>query len=223
MNNEKAGVMEQLRPMPRRLFLQGSLAVTGSAAIIVSQSAYGLAQDIDPPASPLAIPGSPAAAAAPSLSNTELATLRAAVDLLIPPDVSPGAVDAGVDEYIANALTGRYAALAPTYQAGLAAFEQAAGSGGFAALTTDAQEKILTNAEAGSLDSLPDGFFALLLAHTREGMFSDPIYGGNKNFAGWDLIGYPGIKLTWTPEDQAIGSTPVPEHISVEHYGGAAL
>ena len=35
----------------------------------------------------------------------------------------------------------------------------------------------------------------MLLEHTREGMFSDPIYGGNVNFAGWDLIGYPGIKL----------------------------
>jgi len=25
-----------------------------------------------------------------------------------------------------------------------------------------------------------------------EGMFSDPIYGGNQNKAGWRLIGFPG-------------------------------
>ena len=65
---------------------------------------------------------------------------------------------------------------------------------------------------------MPAGFFAELLAHTREGMFSDPIYGGNVNFQGWDLIGYPGIKLQWSTEDQAAGSTPTPEHISVAKY-----
>jgi gluconate 2-dehydrogenase gamma chain len=26
-----------------------------------------------------------------------------------------------------------------------------------------------------------------------EGLFADPIYGGNKNKAGWKLIGYPGV------------------------------
>jgi gluconate 2-dehydrogenase gamma chain len=26
-----------------------------------------------------------------------------------------------------------------------------------------------------------------------EGMFSDPIYGGNRNKAGWHLIGFPGV------------------------------
>jgi hypothetical protein len=49
-------------------------------------------------------------------------------------------------------------------------------------------------------------------------MFSDPIYGGNVNFSGWDMVGYPGIKLQWTAEDQAVGSTPAPEHISVAKY-----
>ena len=26
-----------------------------------------------------------------------------------------------------------------------------------------------------------------------EGMFSDPIYGGNRNKAGWRMIGFPGV------------------------------
>ena len=26
-----------------------------------------------------------------------------------------------------------------------------------------------------------------------EGMFSDPIYGGNRNKAGWKMIGFPGV------------------------------
>src|SRR3954464_12510585 len=35
-------------------------------------------------------------------------------------------------------------------------------------------------------------FFPLLVLHTRQGFFSDPIYGGNRNRAGWDMIGFPG-------------------------------
>ena len=35
-------------------------------------------------------------------------------------------------------------------------------------------------------------FFAMVLNHTRQGTFGDPYYGGNANFVGWDLLGYPG-------------------------------
>ena len=35
-------------------------------------------------------------------------------------------------------------------------------------------------------------FFPLLVAHTRQGFYSDPIYGGNKNRVGWQVIGFPG-------------------------------
>lgn len=31
-----------------------------------------------------------------------------------------------------------------------------------------------------------------LLRHTIEGMFSDPLHGGNANMIGWQSIGYPG-------------------------------
>lgn len=36
------------------------------------------------------------------------------------------------------------------------------------------------------------GFFALLVAHTRQGFLSDPIYGGNRDHIGWQTIGFPG-------------------------------
>ena len=35
-------------------------------------------------------------------------------------------------------------------------------------------------------------FFPLLVTHTRQGFLSDPIYGGNKNRIGWQVIGFPG-------------------------------
>jgi gluconate 2-dehydrogenase gamma chain len=43
-----------------------------------------------------------------------------------------------------------------------------------------------TNAES-DLD-----FFPLLVTHTRQGFLSDPIYGGNRNQVGWQVIGFPG-------------------------------
>lgn len=35
-------------------------------------------------------------------------------------------------------------------------------------------------------------FFPLLALHTRQGFYADPIYGGNKDRAGWRLIGFEG-------------------------------
>ena len=44
--------------------------------------------------------------------------------------------------------------------------------------------------------------FGLVLGHTHQGTFGDPYYGGNANFIGWDLIGYPGIRTMVTAADQ---------------------
>lgn len=35
-------------------------------------------------------------------------------------------------------------------------------------------------------------FFPLLALHTRQGFYSDPIYGGNRDQVGWQLIGFDG-------------------------------
>jgi gluconate 2-dehydrogenase gamma chain len=156
-----------------------------------------------------------------ALTSDELATLRAVVGRLIPTDdLGPGADEAGVHVFIDRGLAGPYAETLPIYQSGLAALAKGAGSGGFASAATDKQDDLLTQAEGNMLADAPEGFFALLLEHTRQGMFGDPIYGGNRDFAGWDLIGYAGIKLVWTPEDQEINAQVAPEHISVAKYGG---
>ncbi len=36
------------------------------------------------------------------------------------------------------------------------------------------------------------GFVPMLALHTRQGFYADPIYGGNKNRVGWQMIGFPG-------------------------------
>jgi gluconate 2-dehydrogenase gamma chain len=35
-------------------------------------------------------------------------------------------------------------------------------------------------------------FLPLLITHTRQGFYADPVYGGNRNRAGWEAIGFPG-------------------------------
>ena len=35
-------------------------------------------------------------------------------------------------------------------------------------------------------------FFPMLALHTRQGFYADPIYGGNKNRIGWEVIDFPG-------------------------------
>jgi gluconate 2-dehydrogenase gamma chain len=40
-------------------------------------------------------------------------------------------------------------------------------------------------------------FFELLRSHTIEGMFCDPMHGGNAGMIGWQLIGYPGPQMSF--------------------------
>jgi gluconate 2-dehydrogenase gamma chain len=35
-------------------------------------------------------------------------------------------------------------------------------------------------------------FFDTLCLHVRQGFYADPVYGGNKDRVGWDVIGFPG-------------------------------
>lgn len=51
----------------------------------------------------------------------------------------------------------------------------------------------------------PDGpaFFQKLRNDTIEGMFSDPIYGGNRDMVGWKLLRYPGARGFYTFKDMA--------------------
>lgn len=201
---------------PRRRLLKGSALLAGAGALGIPM--HGLASQATPGASPVASPVPVNEYVPTSLTTDEYAILTAAVDRIIPPDdLGPGAAEAGVQVYIDRALGGRKAPSLAAYREGLKALD-AADPGGFATLSAAKQDDVLTSAESGKLANAPDGFFAMLLQDTREGMFSDPVHGGNANFAGWDLMGYPGIKLAWSEQDQQINATPKPQHISVAQY-----
>jgi gluconate 2-dehydrogenase gamma chain len=51
----------------------------------------------------------------------------------------------------------------------------------------------LSTAKITFVDGLPvNSFWGTVYATVMQGMFSDPIYGGNRDKAGWKLIGFPG-------------------------------
>jgi gluconate 2-dehydrogenase gamma chain len=76
------------------------------------------------------------------------------------------------------------------------------GGKSFANLSEADRDKILKGLESGSieLDGGVDGktFFAMLLQNTKEGYFSDPIYGGNKDMGAWKMIGFPGAHYDYS-------------------------
>jgi gluconate 2-dehydrogenase gamma chain len=59
------------------------------------------------------------------------------------------------------------------------------------------REEVLTSLSTGKItfdNGLPARMFWNTLYQTViEGMYSDPIYGGNRNKAGWAIIGFPGV------------------------------
>lgn len=130
----------------------------------------------------------------------QLRTVQAVLARLIPSDASgPGASEAMVWRYIDRALAHDYSELKPLYAANLAAFDKYATQlhgKVFADLTPAQQDATLTAVQAGKAAGFTPtstAFFELLREHALEGMFCDPYHGGNANFVGWNLIGFPGI------------------------------
>ena len=132
----------------------------------------------------------------------------------------PGASEAGVLNYIDLALAGAYAELQDFYRRGLAsldAFCRKTYHSPFTQLTAAQQDETITALEAGKAAGFTwptaQAFFSTLRTHTMEGMFADPVYGGNKDFAGWRLVGFPGAQAIFTPADmqntKAFTSSPV--------------
>jgi gluconate 2-dehydrogenase gamma chain len=88
---------------------------------------------------------------------------------------------------------------AQLYRAGIAATNAHARKAygkPFDRLDDDKKQEILVALSTGKLafdDGLPAGvFWSVVYQTVIEGMFSDPIYGGNRDKAGWKMIGFPG-------------------------------
>jgi gluconate 2-dehydrogenase gamma chain len=162
-----------------------------------------------------------------NLTATEADLLEAIVARLIPTDANgPGATEARAAHYIDRALGGALASSRQAYTAGLAALDRYSRSSrgkAFTELSATDQDSVLIDVETGAATGFTGSsaqFFALVLNHTHQGTFGDPYYGGNANFIGWDLIGYPGIRTMVTVADQQSleAHTLKPNHKSAYDY-----
>lgn len=78
----------------------------------------------------------------------------------------------------------------------------------FAELGAADQDKVLQGLEKGEIElagAPAKEFFAMLWQNTGEGFFADPIYGGNRDFAGWKLVGFPGPRYNYVNEIEQYG------------------
>lgn len=153
--------------------------------------------------------------AQPALTAAQKSTLDAFLDRLCPKDENgPGALECGASNYIERVLAGPNAGEKAAFADGLAALDAAA-KGSFAALKGEQQDAVIASFEDGSAAfGNARGFFNRARRLMLEGMFSDPYYGGNKGFAGWDLIHYPGPRPAVAAEDQRMGVEPKPYRVS---------
>ena len=160
------------------------------------------------------------------LNAEEAAFIEAAVARLIPADDRwPGALEAGVPNYIDKQLNGAWGAGERLYRSGpwqagtpsqgyqlpfipaelyrtaIAAINaELKAETSFPKMTADEQDAYLHSLEAGgkNLGGVPSNvFFATLWESTVEGFFSDPVYGGNRDMVAWRMIGFPGAYASY--------------------------
>jgi gluconate 2-dehydrogenase gamma chain len=163
-------------------------------------------------------------------TQSEALIVAAAGARIFPSDESgPGANEAGVVIYIDRQLAGswgrdRHRYTQPPFEEDAGAEfgyqgkatpreiyrEGLKGLAGFDSLAASEQDERLRQIETTR-------FFALLRANTLEGMFSDPIHGGNADMVGWQLIGFPGPQMSWSADvDKHFGEAfrPAPMSLS---------
>ena len=161
------------------------------------------------------------------LNSEEAAFVEGAVARLITDDDQwPGAIQAGVPNYIDKQLAGAWGAGERLYRSGpwrpgtpsqgyqlpftpaelfrtsLAAINKELAHAGtpFARMSSDHQDAYLVHLESGGKDlgGVPSNvFFEHLWECTLEGFFSDPVYGGNRDMVAWRMIGFPGAYASY--------------------------
>ncbi|MFC6864286.1 GMC family oxidoreductase [Halomicroarcula sp. GCM10025817] len=129
-------------------------------------------------------------------------TATALFERLFPADEDPGAEDIGVTRYVDRALDGPYEDQVRMYRLGLDALDrnaEAAFGREFAQCDDAEQDELLSRLQAGDLEDFETPpqteFFGTVRTHLQEGLFADPVYGGNEDKKGWEVLGHPGVYL----------------------------
>jgi gluconate 2-dehydrogenase gamma chain len=200
---------EDKSDLTRRELLKRAGLVVG-AAVVVPAVSTGAARPQAPPGQSLET--------LRTLTRLEHDTLDAICSRIIPTDASgPGAKEARAARYIDWGLSGALENARDQYASGLAAVEAyaiASKGASFSRLSPADQDAVVTDLSQNRVPQASQAFFTTLRAHTIQGTFSDPFYGGNANYTGWDLIGYPGVRIAVAAEYQQWNTELKPNHQS---------
>lgn len=227
----------------RRRFLKalGVLSASSGAAVglVPAEAADGSGPAL--PGATAATPETYAYLTAPEVSFLEAALAR----LIPQDELGPGAKEAGVAVFIDRQLAGEFGTMAREYRSGpwaegtpqqgyqsrltprevyrgaIAETDERCVSlygKNFAALEASEQEAVLKGLDEGTLalaTAPARTFFALLWQNTQEGFFADPIHGGNRDKAGWRLVGFPGVAAVYTEQIEKHGVAYRVEPVSI--------
>jgi gluconate 2-dehydrogenase gamma chain len=143
-------------------------------------------------------------------TEREAKVIIAACERIFPADKSgPGATQAGAMVYIDRQLAGPYGT--DKYRYTQPPFVESVPEAGYQGKENPQQtyragiEKLGTDFVSLSAAQQDERlkaiekthFFQLLRQHTIEGMFCDPMHGGNVDMIGWQMIGYPGPQMSY--------------------------
>lgn len=206
MSEQDDNTRDRKHDETRRAFLVG--AALGAATGLVSEAH---AQGHDAPATTGAATHTMASADGHGafFNDEDAATITAFAERLWPAAPGkPGAAEIGVLNYIDLALAGAYADMQDFYRRGLAqldAYSRSTHQKPFAQLEAAQQDDVVRALEQGKATGFTwpaaAPFFNTVRTHVMEGLFADPVYGGNKSFAGWRQIGFPGGQPLFTEQD----------------------
>lgn len=125
------------------------------------------------------------------LTESEVRTLDAWCEALIPADDIPGASWARVPRYIDIQLSRKFRKLLPDYRAALAAMDRWSRLSDAPPLSE--RLELMEKSQAPK-EFFTDGgraAFEMVLSHTQQGFYGSPRHGGNRDYASWTMLGVP--------------------------------
>ncbi len=137
-------------------------------------------------------------------TEAEAATVSAICEQIIPADQDPGAISAGVPNFIDKQLAGTYRRHQQIYRAGLVGIQETSEAmfgGRFETLTWDNQTAVLKALESDKAkghtwaSQSSRAFFQLIRDHTMQGFYGSPRHGGNRDYVSYKMLGidYPQV------------------------------
>jgi gluconate 2-dehydrogenase gamma chain len=120
-------------------------------------------------------------------TNSELRTLSALCDLIVPGDEAASGSAAGCVNYISEQIVRHFKPHQQVYRDGLRTLDSLAG-GDFAAAPTSQREAAFRKMEK---DPKLRPFVDLAIAHSLQGYYSSPRHGGNRDYASWRMLNLP--------------------------------